>query len=308
MKDQPADYRTNERSQEVRRWHLYHFNYAGTHYYYAAYDRDVIVSGGPVEKMNDPQTFVAAQIGHTRPEESLDANPGVVTVSLAANDLELKKYFISASPKLIDVEIWRVSTTAAVEDVDYDDDMRMIFRGIVDSVGFDDLTVQARCVTQMMREDMPIPRFFYQKMCNHFLYDDRPGSCNVNRALFTVSLTISALNRQSGYIEFNLLTSINIDSPSRSLTITAETFQGGVVLDLFGNEMGIMVCETLAGPKVRLWLLWMPLTLAAGQTVDISMGCIRIKRVCHDTFHNLPNFGGTPYVPVGNPAVDGLKI
>lgn len=307
MKSQSTDFRTNERRQSLKRTYLYRFLYGATNYYWAGYDQDISVAGGPVAKMTDPQTFTSAQIAHTKPEESMDANPGLVVVSLSALDAELRKYFIAVSPRRIDVEIWRVSSAALPGPLDYTDDLKMVFKGIVDSISFDDLVVQANCITQLLREDMPIPRFFYQKMCNHIVYDQTPGSCQLNPALFEVSLTVDTLNRASGYIEFNSLTAINVDSPARSVTITAETFQGGSVTDSLGNEMGIMVCEPLTGPtRVRIWLVWMPRTLAAAQTVTLRVGCMYIKRYCHSVMQNLPRFGGTPYIPVSNPATDGV--
>lgn len=316
MKDQPVDYRASERSQEAKRTHLYHFNYEGTHFFYTSFDSDIVVNGGPIAKMADPQTFLSAQIAHSKPSESLESNPATVTISLAANDSALKKYLLNISPRMIDVEIWRVSSLSLPGPLAYDDDMRMIFRGIIDSIGFESFGISAVCITRMMREDMPIPRFFYQKMCNHMLYDQTPGACGVNPELYKVSLTVDTINRASGYIEFNSLTTVNVDSPARSITITQETFHGGTVEwedeDGIVNEMGVIVCEPLTGPtRVRLWLAWLPTRFATlqavtPQSVILHLGCIRIKRVCHSLFANLPNFGGTPYIPISNPAIDGV--
>lgn len=306
MKTQPTEYRTSERNQTVKRTYLYHFKYGSTHYYYCSYDSDIVVNDGPVSKMADPQTFLAAQISHTKPSEGLESNPASITISLGANDPELKKYLLSVSPRQIDVEIWRVSSASLPGPIDYDTDVRMVFKGMIDAVGFEDMTIIAVCITEFMREDRQIPVFYYQKMCNHLLYDQTPGSCLVDPSLFQVVLTIDAIDKQAGYIDFNSLVSINIGSPSRALTITHETFQGGLIDDGFGNEIGIMACEVLAGPVVRLWLLWMPPTLDSGDSVTLQLGCLRIRRYCHDVFQNLPNFGGTPFIPVSNPAIDGV--
>lgn len=307
MKDQPADFRANERQQQVKRLHVYHFRYDTTHFYFANYDLDVNVIGGPVEKMSDPQIFTAAQIAHTNPDETTDSAPAAVNVMLSALDAELRKYFITVSPREIEVEIWRVSSAALPGDLDYDDDMRMVFRGIVESITFNDVTITATCITHLMQENRTIPSYFYQKLCNHTLYSDLPG-CGVDKALFNVSISLSALNRPSSYVDITS-TSINVGSPSRSVTITNETFVGGYVEDSLGNKMGIQACEVLpAAAGTRLWLSWMPRTLTSGNTVTVYCGCLYIKRTCHDLFNNLPQFGGTPYVPVNNPAMDGVKV
>lgn len=309
MKAQPTDFRTEERSQTPQRTYLYHFNYQGTHYYYTNYDQDLSIIGGPGTKMADPQPFLAVQIAHGNREESMDSVPTGIMISLAATDSELRKYFITVSPKQIDVEVWRVNSASLPGALAYADDMKMIFKGIVDSISYDDQIVTASCITLMQREDMPIPRFFYQKMCNHMLYDPAVGSCQVNPALYEVSLAITTLDRPSGWIEFNALTTINVDSPSRTITITQETFHAGTVADADGNQMGVLVCQPLTGPtRVRLWLTWMPRSLTAGATVTLRCGCLYIKRTCHDLFNNLPNIGATPYVPIANPAIHGINV
>lgn len=306
MKSQPSAFRTQERSQTPHRTWLYHFDHAGTHYYFAAYDRDLTVTGGPVAKMADPQLFPAAQISHTNPEESMEAAPRAVSVSVAAPDQELRKYLVSVPPKQIGVDIWRVNSAAlgSGSSLAYATALWQVFRGIVTAVGFDDVIVTAECVTQLLQEDRLIPRFNYQKLCNHMLYGPQ---CGLNKALFSVSLSIAALNRISTYIDVSS-TTVNVDSPSRTLTIAPDTFEGGVVEDSLGNKMGIYACEVLpASAGTRLWLAWMPRSLAVAQTVTLSLGCIHIKRVCHETFFNLPNFGGTPFVPVSSPAIDGIN-
>lgn len=308
MRTQPTAYRTEERKQENRGTHIYLFRYDSVGYFYTSHDQDIVVNDGPAAKMNDPQTFTAAGITHTRPDESVDALPRSVNVTLAANDPELKKYLLAISPRKIEVFIWRVSSAALPGPIDYDDDVRMVFAGEVEAVLPADGTISALCAPLTLREDHTIPNFYYQKECNHVLYSQHDGGCKVNKSLFTTSLTISTINRDSQWIEFNSVTTINVGSPSRSVTITAETFHGGLVDDGNGNIISVALCQVLTGPsRLRLWLSWMPETLDAGNSVDLSCGCLLIKRVCHTLFNNLPNFGGTPYVPKNNPAIDGIN-
>lgn len=305
MKEQPADFRASERSQTLRRTYLYHFKYDSTHYYYCAYDEDLTLNGGPVAKMSDPQVFTAAQIGHSNIEESMESAPRAVAVTLSATDAALREYFISVSPKVIEVEIWRVSSAALPGDLEYDEDVRMCFRGEVDSISFDDVSITVNCVTLLLQEARTIPQFHYQRMCNHQLYSE---FCGVNKALFNVSVSLSALNRPALYVQIPT-TSINVGSPARAVTVTEETFQGGYIEDALGNKIGILVGEVLpAAAGTRLYLNYLPLTLANGATVTVYCGCLYIKRVCHEMFNNLPNFGGTPYVPKNNPAVDGINV
>lgn len=308
MKNQPASFRSEERKQEERGTHLYLFRYGSTSYFYCSHDLDIVVEGGPVAKMSDPQTFAASAIMHTRPDESIDKLPGAVSVTLPANDQALKTYLLSTSPTLIEVFIWRVSSAAMPGPLEYDDDTRIIFVGQVEAITPSDGIIAVVCSPSTQREDAVIPNYYYQRECNKVLYSQHSGGCGVNKSLFTVSLTISNLDRTNGYIDFSALTTINVGSPSRSVTITSETFHGGVVEDADGNQISILLCQLLTGPtRVRLWLSWIPESLESGDAVDVSCGCLLIKRVCHALFQNLPNFGATPYIPTNNPAIDGIN-
>lgn len=308
MKNQPASFRTEERKQEERGTHLYMFRYGATSYFYCSHDLDIVVNSGPVAKMSDPQTFSASAIMHTRPDESIDKLPGSVSITLPANDAKLRTYLLATSPTLIEVFIWRVSSASMPGPLVYSDDTRIIFVGQVEAITPADGVIAVICSPSTRRDDEVIPNYYYQKECNHILYSQHVGGCKVNRALFTVSLTIGGLDRDNGYIDFNAITTINVGSPSRSITITAETFHGGIVKDADGNEITVLLCQLLTGPtRVRLWLSWIPESLQASDAVDVSCGCLLIKRVCHTLFQNLPNFGGTPFVPTNNPAIDGIN-
>lgn len=308
MKTQSAAFRSEERKQENKGTYVYLFRYGATGYFFTSFDQDIVVESGPVSKMNDPQTFTTCGVSHTRPDEGIDALPTSVTVTVPASDPELEKYLLAVSPKVIEVFIWRVSSTSLPGPLDYDDDLRMIFAGQVEAIMPADGVIAAMCSPLTLRDDVQIPNFYYQKECNHVLYSTHAGGCGVNKSLFTTTLTIDTINRDAQWIEFNAVTTINVGSPSRSVTITAETFHGGLVEDADGNVMSVLLCQALTGPsRLRLWLSWMPATMDAGDSADLSCGCLLIRRVCHTLFNNLPNFGGTPYVPKNNPAIDGIN-
>jgi len=307
VKSQPAAFRTQERSQTPQRGFLYRFDYEGTSYYWTRWDKDLTVTGGPVSKMADPQVFASGAIAHSNTEESVDAAPSGVVVSISANDPQLTAYFLTVAPKRIDVEIWRVSSSAlAAGTLAYDDDLWMVFRGVVDAVGFEGQVISARCSTLLSQEDRQVPNFYFQKTCNSLLYDQTPGACQVNPALFNVATSAAAVNRPGGYVDISQ-TSISVGSPSRSVTITPETFQGGVVVDSDGNRMSVLACDVLpAAAGTRLYLAFVPRSLAASDSITVFCGCLHIKRTCHELFRNLPNFAGTPYIPITNPAIDGV--
>ena len=308
MKTQPSTLRTAEKVQTIKGAYLYRILSNAVNYYYTSYDRDVIVTGGPGGKMSNPQTFKSAIITHERPEQSTDLNPKEISFTLAAIDPLLRKYFLSVPAKEIQIELWR-GNSMNLPSLAYADDMYMEFKGIAQSVSFSDYSVSASCSNLLMQQDREIPTFFYQSPCNHPLYSQEPGRCGINRALYTTTVTIAALSKKNRSVDVSL-TSVTVDSPPRGITITAETFEGGILRDTNGNEIGIIACQVLpAAAGTRLWLQWMPPGMQAGDSIDISTGCRKIVRVCHDLYQNQANFGGTPYVPKqGNPAIDGIAV
>jgi len=303
MKTQPAAFRSEERLQESKRAYVYRFAYGASAFFYTSLDKDLFVGNGPPAKMSSNQIFTAAPVAHSRIVESVDSDERGATVRLGAIDQQLRKYFLTVSPKEIDVDIWRVASSLLPGPVEYADALRNVFSGIADSLSFDDVTIAAACVQRILREDRVVPRFNYQPVCNHILYGPH---CKANRDLFTVSVSLSAVNYPGRFVEVPV-SSINVDTPPRAVTVTQETFEGGTVRTAAGEDMGVLACTVITG-GVRLYMEWMARGMQPGQTVNVDCGCLHIKRTCDVLFSNLPNFGGHPYIPVNNPAVDGINL
>lgn len=298
----------NMRAEEVKRANkpvfLYYFNYQNAKFYFTNFDENLTVTGGPVGKMTDPQVFTRAQIKHDRLEQTAELNPKSLNVTLAANDARLRSYFLLAPVSQIDIEIFRANRDTLTGDIDYDD-LFLEFKGIAQSVGFKDVLISVNFISPLLQEDRPIPRFFYQKNCNHQVYSTQ---CGVNAALFATTLSVGPVDRINKTIDL-ALTEINVDSPPRTITITDETFIGGYFEDADGEKFGIMANQAGAGSGggVRLWLEYWPPDIQEGDVITVFPGCIRIPRICNDLFNNLPNYGGFPYIPIVNPTTNSIS-
>lgn len=302
MKTQSSNLRTAERNQQTRPAFVYHFNYEGTHYYFTNFDQDVIISGGPAGKMANPQTFLSSQIEHSRPERTFDVSPASVGLVLPATDTELRKWFLTTPVKTIDVEIWRLNSALLPGPVAYAD-LFMEFRGVVDAIGFDDYNITANAVSLMLQEDRPIPRFNNQYSCNHQLYGT---FCGVIQAVFETTVSIAAVNRVDKTVQINI-TSVNVGNPIRNIVITEDFFEGGLAIDNQGNKIGIVSSALVPATGVKLHLQWWPYQLAPGQNITVYPGCNRTKKHCHERFENVFRFGGFPFIPASNPAIDGIN-
>lgn len=302
MKTQSTALRDNEQRQEIVPVFLYFIDYVDSQVYFTNSDQDIIVTGGTAKFGADPRTFAKAQIQHDRIDESADMTPRQVNVTLGANDPNLRAYFLSAPVKGISIEIYRANPTFLPGNIAFAD-ILLEFKGVAQSCGFKGYTVSANFISPLLQEDRIIPRYTYQKTCNHQVYSKQ---CTVVKSLYATTVTVSAVDRFNKTVDVALAT-INVDSPSRAIAITTETFNGGLLVDAGGNSYGIMANEIgISGSLTRLWLEWYPPTIQAGDTITIYPGCLRIPRVCNSLFNNLANFGGMPYVPTANPATDSI--
>ena len=110
----------------------------------------------------------------------------------------------------------------------------------------------------------------------------------MSKTLFTKTITVTFTTDKT------LLTSLDI--PTTNDYYTLGTIE-------FYNDKRIIVKHT--GNRLKLQVPFNG--LISGQSVKIIKGCDKSKEVCLDTFNNLDNFVGMPYVKSGqNPVVWGL--
>lgn len=127
----------------------------------------------------------------------------------------------------------------------------------------------------------------YTPTCRWQFGDSR---CGINRAALTRTGTILQVPERGVFIA-------DIDD----LTAAAQ-YDGGTVQFLTGENAGLVVDvksvqeSTDGQATVVLWLN-APLTMAAGDTIDLLPGCDQLKETCKDVYGNLINFGGFDLVP-----------
>lgn len=301
MKEQSANLRAAESSRQTQPAWLYRITFQGDVYFFTGYDKDITIDNGPGGLMSDPQVFTSVPIDHQPPKEAADINSQPTSVALAANDTLLRRYFVSAPTGEIGITIWRVNSATLPGPIEYAD-LYQDFKGICQSVAFAGYQIEASFLAPVQQEDRTVGNFFYQKTCNYKLGG---VGCGVNRENFKLVTTLAAVDRISKTVTIEDETMM-AGSPSASITISAETFQGGELVDAAGNRIGIVACEVLESGERRLWLGHWPGTLTVSASVTLYMGCIKIVRVCEDTFNNKANFGGFPYIPVTNPSTNSI--
>jgi len=300
MKSQSTALRTAEKSRTTQPAFLYVFLHGATSYYFTSYDANVTVNDGDSAGWDNPQEFTRAQIDHDLPEESAEGNEAAAQVALAANDTELRKYFLSAPTKKIQISIYRINSSSLPGPLDFAD-LYLEFKGICLSVNFAGYQISAAFVSLVQQQDRQVPIYYFQKTCNVALFS---SFCGLNKELHKLTTTCAAVSRTNRTVDI-ADTTIDIGSPSRTEDITRETFQGGKLIDPDGNEIGIVACEPISG-GTRLWLSYWPGTLATSSAISVYTGCLKIARVCNDFYQNLENFRGMPFIPSTNPATNSI--
>ncbi len=117
--------------------------------------------------------------------------------------------------------------------------------------------------------------------CRHKLGDSK---CTVNLASYTVT------GSAAGASDRRTFGDLSRGEPDG-------TFNGGLVTWTSGQNAGLsMEIKSFYGGIFELWLP-MPYDITGGDGYSIYAGCDKRFDTCRNTFNNLVNFGGFPYLP-----------
>jgi len=172
-----------------------------------------------------------------------------------------------------------------------------IFIGFVASVAFENEMKEAviACRPIETASSRPVPRFSYQSLCNHVLFDD---ACKVDDTDSRWRLTVD-VSAQSG---------ATITVPGAG-GFGADWWVGGFVEIDGGDDARLVLAQS--GNDLTL-LLPFPQS-AVGRQIIAFAGCDHTITTCdtkfdtpEDTDSNVINYGGFAFVPTRNPYQTGL--
>jgi uncharacterized phage protein (TIGR02218 family) len=224
------------------------------------------------------QQWLPRQISRNAPIQSTDERKGRLQVSLPSDD-DVASRFIGIVPgELMTLTVTRTHRGDLTEGY-------VLWKGRVTGAVYlkDGAECQLEGLTTEAAFSRPIPRFKYQGLCNHVLYDT---GCGLTASSFQYTGNVSAI---SGNI-------ITVDGLFASKG--AQWARGGYIE--FGT--GVDFRLVLAQPDDNCTLL-LPFndTGLVGQNVKVFAGCDHTLAVCLSKFSNVDNYGGFPYVPTKNP-------
>lgn len=201
-------------------------------------------------------------------------------VSISAPVLDQFAAYIANQP-VQPVTVTIVRVVYGSEDTNY----KNIFSGRIQRVSVQNRTATATCRSGNTVLEARVPLITYQSYCNHNIFG--PGC---------------------GLSEFTWRVAASVDSVSGSvLTITAadayddDYFRAGLVKH--GQDLRMITDHT--GDQITMQIPF-DATLTAGTSVYLLPGCSGDPQICDETFGNLDQFLGMPYIPNRNPVYWGF--
>jgi len=246
---------------------LYTFTVGNETYRYTSTEGTVTFGGTDYEPI--------AGLKRSKITRSKEQKSTVMTIQIPTSN-PVPTAFIAVQPSsTITVTVWRIQPDA-VPEVSI-----VVFDGYVSGVAFKDTVAELRCVPFNELFNRETPRFQYQGLCNHVLYDN---GCQVNEASYKYSGTVI------GVIE-----GIQVDIAG--LPSAGTPFVGGYLEIPDKSEQRLIISQS--GTIVTILL---PFKAAiSGGTIDAYYGCDHTPQTCARKFSNILNYGGFPFVPTSNP-------
>jgi uncharacterized phage protein (TIGR02218 family) len=264
----PSDNITAKEINELRRpVELYHFWMGSAHWYYTSANAPITFGG---------QVYSPAYIDRT--EVSFNVDLEVSTVDLTVSNVtDPIMSFMKVTPsEKIWVSIFRVFTDL----VPYESSV--IFLGNPTDGTIKGATVKIKCAGFEQYLKCLIPHYRYQRQCNWTIFDD---NCTLDPVEGVTQIT----------------TTVTVSNNNVTLTASAFSTVASGVFTLGKCQFGSHY-RMVADHSGNILTLRYPMpNIVTGDTVIVTAGCDGLIETCVDSFANLSNFGGHPYIPQDNP-------
>ena len=268
MKEASDAYIAKEEADQRKPAELYHiWRDGGEHWRYTSGDVTVTYDGEDYE----PATLERSQVKY-------DSKLDIVTMEIRAaylTDAVLK--YIAVNPlEVLWVSVMKIHRDQDPLEVD------VVFIGQIKNVSFKGAQAKVACVGFEQFLKKTVPRWRYQLTCNHILFDNY---CSLTKVDYKIEAVITLDETET------ILSSATFALQDDGY------FIGGEVV--FGVEARTITAHV----GTDITLIYRMENLENGNTVKTYPGCDRRIETCRDTFDNIINFLGFPFLPKENPAM-----
>lgn len=223
-------------------------------------------------------------IGREKIQKTGEVDQSVLNVTVDISN-EVAALFIGTPPaSRVEILIQRVHETMSPLTI------LTQFRGYVESMSVvgGEATLKCYPFNEFFRRE--VPRFTYQGLCNHDLYDSQ---CGVLEATSPNRLTGTVLSVTQGgkVLEVQGASGV-LDNKS-----PLQAFKGGFARNQASTDYRQIIDQdgdfiTIISPFREN---------VSGVDLVLQRGCDHDPFTCRDKFSNIDNFGGFPYIPEVNP-------
>lgn len=250
---------------------LYHFSLGTRHYYYTSAE-DTVVFGGNV--------YLPRQIERTAARQADGERRHDLKITLPSDDPVCTPFIGIVPGQPLYLTILRFHRG--------DNNAENHWTGRVISATFKrrGAFCELNGMTSEAAFNRPIPRFKYQGLCNHVLYD---GNCSVDKDSFKFTGTVTDVTG-------NTITIIGLSAQGAGWAL------GGYVSN---DEIDFRAVVGQTGDVLTLELPFSANVL--NTEVDVYAGCDHTLATCNSKFSNAVNYGGFAFVPALNPFNTGLR-
>lgn len=238
-------------------------------------------------------TYTPAIIQRTRITVGPEQRDDVIQLDVPS-DQEIVRQYINIPPGArAEVDISRIHRS------DVNQEVIMLFRGVLQTVGFDLLGYRARIGVAPLTESLSrtVPRFTFSAVCNHVLYG---GQCSVNNALHRVESSITAVDGSDARLITIPGIVTDIGNTARG-TGTARIDGGYLTIDGVSYRS---IREGVGNDQIRLFIPFA--SDVTGETAEVFAGCAHDLDDCENVFLNIEGqsgsggYGGYAWIPREN--------
>lgn len=255
---------------------LYDFAIASDTYYFTSSEESVTVG------INE---YLPIEVSRSDISIGPDERAQIINVTLPAFHPFVRKYIAMAPGSRSTMSLWKLHRydTPTPERI-------LMWKGVVRSVAFTEQGIKAVVGIMPLTGALgrAFPRFTYQGLCNHALYDT---GCKVAEASFTYTANITAISGDQYTVPGLIVKG-------------AGWAVAGFMTDQANIDYRMIIAQS--SDVVRLLLPFDTDVVDVGTSVDVLAGCDHSLATCKTKFNNVINYGGFKFVPTKNPFATGL--
>lgn len=253
---------------------LYTFTFGAEVTRFTSYNRDIVFDGN---------TWIATQISRSDVKASIEVAVNELKIILPLDNPIASQFIANVPGRVGSVVVDRAHADDPAEQ------RVRLFDGFIAQVTFDgdlEATVMCKPVTSIFKRSGP--RFGYQGLCNHVLYDARCKILRTGDPAGEFTLTGNVISVSGNDIDVVGVTAAG-----------AGFFDGGFVQTPSGGNDDARLILSSSGDTLTLLLPFSVEVLATD--VDVFAGCTHDLAICLSKFDNVINYGGFPFIPRKNP-------